>query len=177
MPATDLSSSTPVLAFAAALAASFALGLSKRRQARPPALWVAALLGAAVAFASLFLASFLHTLCVESLHLCRSRGDANIGLALQPVLGWPFYVAALMLGSRWRTPAPVPAVEGHEAATARAVLLHHQGSGEQVLCPSCGKPVKLFQESKGGQRLHLLARCPCGRCNSRFQQDAARGPR
>ncbi len=118
---------------------------------------------------SIFLAAWLHTLCIDSLHLCRSRGDGNITYALAPLLGLPLYVFLIVVSrAAGRVPAAT-APDPHPAAILQALMQHKNGQPASVACPSCGDTIAVQSERIGSQPVNLHTRCGCGRCNQRFR--------
>lgn len=142
-----------------------------RRQGRqgntswPGAVFIALGLGAL----SILMASALHTVCIESLHLCRSRGDGNISYALAPLLGLPLYVALMLLARLAGRAPPAMAPDPHPAAILQALSQHKNGQPVSATCPSCGDTIGVESARIGSQPVNLLTRCGCGRCNQRFR--------
>lgn len=164
----DLSPVIPWLAGALVCLLVAVLGWRQGRQGDsswPGAVFIALGLGVL----SIFLASGLHTVCVESLHWCRSRGDGNITYALAPLLGLPLYVFLIVVARlAGRVPAATPP-DPHPAAILQSLLQHKNGQAVTVTCPSCEDIIGVQSERIGSQPVSLYTRCGCGRCNERFR--------
>lgn len=164
----DLSPVVPWLAGTLVCLLSAVVGWRQGR--RGAASWLAAVFMAlGLCVLSIFIASGLHTVCIDSLHLCRSRGDGNITYALAPVLGLPLYVFIILV-ARLAGRAPAAAArDPHPAAILQALLQHKNGQPVSATCPSCGDTIGLQSEHIGLQPVNLRTRCGCGRCNERFR--------
>lgn len=118
--------------------------------------------------ASLFLASAIHTVCIESLHLCRSHGDGNIGYAVGPVMGIPLYWLLMRASASVSRGAAKPTANPHHLAVQQALSEFLRVGRPATDCPSCGQPVSVTSERTGPVSTQLSTRCGCGRCNERF---------
>ena len=107
---TDLSSFVPWLAGGLTGVASLFIGRRQSSGSFLAAVFMTALKALGLGIAAMFLASAIHTVCIESLHLCRSRGDGNIGLALAAMLGTPLYGLLMLAASITARRAAAPAV-------------------------------------------------------------------
>jgi len=174
---SDLSPAVPWLAAGICCLLSVLIGRHHGSADGSGSVLVAGLKAAGLALASIFVASYIHTLCIESFHLCRSRGDGNISYALPPVLGAPLYWLLIQLFSRHKAQAPGAEVDPHAAASARAVLQHSQGGPSATRCPACGDLIAVVTEPPTGHATHLLTQCRCKRSNARYAlQPPARKP-
>ena len=117
---TDLSASVPWLAGGLTSVASLFIGRRQSSGSFLAAVFMTALKALGLGVAAMFLASALHTTCIESLHLCRSRGDGNIGIALAAMLGTPLYWFLMLAASATARRTVKPAVHPHPSAGASA---------------------------------------------------------
>jgi hypothetical protein len=73
------------------LAASVMVGRRKSKSVSGsiaiPAIFIALFLGVALTFVQVF----VHTLCIESLHLCTNRGDGNMSYWFQSFFAVPLF--------------------------------------------------------------------------------------
>lgn len=165
---SDLSALVPWLAGGLACMASIFVGKSHSSGSMPASLFSSALKALGLGVASIFLASAIHTTCIESLHLCRSRGDGNITYALASMLGIPLYwLLILATSATTRRPAK-PAVNLHHTAVNQALSEYRRDGRVTVSCPSCGPHISITEERTNHGSLLLNVHCKCGQCNERF---------
>lgn len=165
---SDLSVLVPWLSAGLISVASIFVGRRHSASSAPASFFYSAIKALGLGIASIFLASAIHTGCIETFHLCRSRGDGNITYALGPVLGIPLYwLLILAAAATSRRPAKVT-VNPHRAAVDQALSEYRQGAKASSTCPTCGQPVSITSERASSGADHLVARCNCGRCNERF---------
>lgn len=166
---SDLSSVVPWLTGALVCVLSMVLGW-RQRGGGSVSLLMALLKALGLSLLSIFVASWLHTICIDSLHLCRSRGDGNITYALAPVLGLPLYALLILLASPAGRKPLTAAPDPHPLAIQNALLQHRDGQPVSATCPTCRGAIEVLHERIGSQPMQLHTRCRCGRCNARFRR-------
>lgn len=133
--------------------------------------FVAFCVGLALSFAT----SALHTACIESLHLCTSRGDGNMSYWFHALLAFPLYWAAIY--------APRPSELSVVADTTLsdkavlAALAQFQTSGQvSERCPECSTPISIttLKSVPSDTRLTVQTTCGCRKCAGKFALNSKR---
>lgn len=94
---TNLSVYIPWAGLSIGCAASIAVARSSKRPSGFLGFLSAGLKAFGLGLGAFFIASLMHTVCIESLQLCQSFGDGNLGYAAGGLLGIPLYWLLLVL--------------------------------------------------------------------------------
>ena len=165
---SDLSALVPWIAGAFTCIASIFVGKWSSSGSMPATVFSSAFKALGLGIASIFLASAIHTTCIESLHICRSRGDGNISYALAPVLGIPLYWLIVLAASATTRRAAKPTVNPHHTAVNQALSEYRRIGRVTISCPSCGPHISITEERTSLGSLLLNVHCKCGQCNEQF---------
>lgn len=131
----------------------------------------AVLLGVALTF----LQVFLHSLCIESLHLCKSRGDGNMTYWFQSFFSIPAYWLLLFIfGSKQHGASLV--ASACDTSVIAALTQYRQSEKVTQLCPECSTLISVSASSvKSNQsKTTVNTLCKCGKCNGEFTLDLKR---
>jgi RNase P subunit RPR2 len=120
-------------------------------------------LGLGVVF--FFVGSLLHGLCIRTLQMCKSYGDANLTYALGGIFAFPVYWIILALCARveWESKAPQ---NRYMAASGEAAQQYKSGQVVSTKCPKCQTVLQVNQHVADERYKYLIIACKCAKCNT-----------
>ena len=166
---SDYSAAVPWLTTGLCCLFSVGIGKQHRKPGSSNSVLLAGLKALGLGFASIFLASIFHSVCIGTLQICKGHGDGNIGFVVPSFFASPIYWLLIVLVSKIQSQPVLALADPHEAASSRALLQHYEGTPASSKCPSCGQVITVMQESTGGRKTHLITKCQCSRSNARFR--------
>lgn len=167
---SDASSFVPWVTAALGCACSYGVARFTRRKASFFSVLLAGGKAFGLSIASIFVASLLHNICVNTLHRCTSHGDGNIAYILGGVFAFPlFWIIIALFGGEADVEPVLSTSSQCDAASSAALIEHLEGKADLTLCPACGQAISAKRDASGSAGVHVVTRCRCGKCDARFQ--------